>query len=106
MECSNLYATEHGFSVAAVPSRIENIGSQGSLITGQFGNPGSCTTSNSIFISKGHAEFDRLYSTVLAALMETKKIQIYVHSCVNIPWLSGSEVDYNQLTYGALNNRN
>ncbi len=100
--CHDLYGAGHGRSVAAVPSRIDNIGSQGFLIRGQFGNPGTCTTSDSIFISNGHAQFDRLYSTVLAAFMAAKKIQIYVHSCVEIPWLSGSSADYNQLTGGDL----
>ena len=91
---------EYGRTSPATPTLINTIRSEGFIVYGAFGNPGACTRINSIWIPRNHAEYDKLYSTALAAFMGGKKLDAFIHSCIDIPWLSGVTQTYNQLTVG------
>ena len=84
-----------GMSNLAIPDRIDTVRGNGFMVYGAFGNPGNCTTTNKIFIDKGHPQYQEVYSTVLAAFMGGKKVQIYVHSCGPVGWYSMPTTTYN-----------
>ncbi len=84
-----------GYSSLAVPTGLDIDRGSGFMFYGDFGNAGSCTTNNSIYVKVGHPQYKEIYSTVLAAFSTGKKIQAYIHSCEPIGWYSGPSTTYN-----------
>ncbi len=88
-----------GFTNPAVPTAIHVVqaGSAGFMVFGEFGNVGSCSVSNQVFVEISHPQYNQIYSTVLAASMAGKKIVFYSHSCKPAPWYTVNSVTYNTM---------
>ena len=92
------FALSGGRTSWAVPAKIDTTGiHNGIMIWGAFGNPANCTQANSVWVKGEHIQYDKIYSTVLAALMAGKQIMGYIHSCESVGWYSGSAITYNVL---------
>ena len=83
-----------GWTNTALVEHIEVIRNDGFQINGVFGNPSECTTSDSVFVSITHPQYDQLLSVAMAAFMSGKKLKIYSHQCINYGWHGGT---YNEL---------
>lgn len=88
---SEAVLSAHGSTSYAVPTKLEVVRGQGFMVFGDFGNPGECSTSNTIWVPIEHPQYDQLYSTALTAFTANKKIQAYIHSCVNMGWHGGTQ---------------
>ncbi|WP_197473169.1 hypothetical protein, partial [Oleiphilus sp. HI0123] len=91
----------------AVPTQLILARSEGVMVLGAFGNPAACETTNSniinvdrVWVPRSHAEYETIYSTLLAAMMASKKVNFYIHSCTTVPWFGGDMAEYNQMTVG------
>ncbi|MCW8878013.1 MAG: hypothetical protein OQK51_13255 [Kangiellaceae bacterium] len=50
------------------------------MIWGVFGNPAGCTKDNAVWVKGEHPQYDKLYSTALAAFMAGKKfVFTFIH---------------------------
>lgn len=91
-------AVSGGRTSLAVPTRIDTIGvHNGFMIWGEFGNPSGCTEVNSIWVKGDHQQYDKIYSTALAAFMAGKKIAAYAHSCETVGWYTTPDHTFNVL---------
>ena len=96
-----------GWSQIAVPTRVDMVGSLGFMVYGDFGNGGECTITDRFYVTSNHPEYKELYSTVLAAYMGGKKIQVYIHECNSVTWYAVATTTFNTLTSsGVLTIRN
>lgn len=86
-----------GFSVAAVPTKIDIIRGEGIMIAGEFGNPGECSNGNYLFVKASHPDYKQIYAAALAALVSKQKIYGYVHYCVPVLWYSVATSTYNAI---------
>ncbi len=84
-----------GWTNTAAVVDVEIIRDQGFQISGSFGNPSECSTSNTIFVATDHPQYDQLLSLTLTAFTSGKRLRIYSHTCINYGWHGGT---YNQLT--------
>ncbi|BFM10154.1 hypothetical protein R50072_03070 [Simiduia litorea] len=93
-------AVAGGRTNAAIPSKIDLVqaGTAGFMIFGDFGNVGSCTVSDQVFVKASHPQYSQIYSTVLAAFMSGKKVSGYAHLCEPVAWYSTPSITYNVLT--------
>jgi hypothetical protein len=87
-----------GFTTAAIPTKIDIIGSSGFVMFGAFSNPGGCSVANVLFVRSEHPQYRALYATALAAYTSKQKVSAYVHACEPIPWYSVPSVTYNTVT--------
>lgn len=94
------YSYASGWSVAAVPERVDVVRANGLLVWGAFGNASNCTISNRYFIKLDHPQYKEIYSMVLTAYLTGKKIKIYSNTCESLTWYSVPETTYNTLTAG------
>ena len=91
-------AISGGRATPATPTKIDTVGvHNGFMIWGAFGNPAGCTQANAIWVKGAHPQYDKIYSTVLAAFMAGKKINVYAHSCEPVGWYSTTDITYNVL---------
>ncbi|BCL70152.1 hypothetical protein VNTUMSATTG_20890 [Vibrio nigripulchritudo] len=91
-------AMSGGRTTAAVPTKIDTTGAHtGFMIWGAFGNPAGCTKTNAVWVKGEHPQYNKLYSTALAAFMAGKKIRIYVHSCETVGWYVTTDHTFNVL---------
>ena len=96
-----------GFSQIGVPTRVDMVGTLGFMVFGNFGNPGECTIADSFYVLSSHPEYKELYSTVLAAYMGGKNIQVYIHECNAVTWYAVATTTFNTMTSsGVLTIRN
>jgi hypothetical protein len=87
-----------GRTNTAVPTKIDTVGvHHGFMIWGDFGNPSGCTKENAVWVKGSHPQYDKLYSTALAAFMAGKKLAIYSHSCETVGWYVTPENTFNVL---------
>lgn len=86
-----------GFSVAAVPTKVDIIRGEGIVIAGEFGNPGGCSNANFLFVRSDHPDYKQIYAAALAALVSKQKIYGYVHYCVPVLWYSVPTSTYNAI---------
>lgn len=91
-------ASAAGVSTSAVPTGIDIDRSGGIMVYGEFGNAGSCTTSNQIYIQSTHPQYNQIYSTVLAAMLSGKKISAYIHTCTSVGWYGTEATTFDTLT--------
>ena len=92
------FADTTGLATSAVPTGIDIDRTGGFMLYGDFGNAGSCTTSNSIYVQSSHPQYNQIYSTALAAFMAGKKVYAYIQSCTSVGWYAGSSTTFNTLT--------
>ena len=91
-------AISGGRTTPAVPTKIDTVGvHSGFMIWGAFGNPAGCTKPDAIWVKGEHSQYDKIYSTALAAFMAGKKVNAYAHSCEPVGWYSTADVTYNVL---------
>lgn len=91
-------ANAGGFSLAAVPSKVDIIPGGGFVVFGAFGNAGGCTQSNHLYVKGDHPQYKQMYAAALAAFVSGNKIYGYVHTCEPIGWYSVPETTYNVVT--------
>lgn len=92
------FAISGGRTSPAVPTKIDTIGvHNGFMIWGAFGNPAVCTEANAIWVKGEHPQYDKIYSTVLAAFMAGKNISAYAHSCETVGWYTTPDHTFNVL---------
>jgi YD repeat-containing protein len=60
-----------------------------------FGNAGGCTTVGSLHVKSDHPQYQKIYTSALAAYMGNKKLSAYVHACEPLLWYSAPETTYN-----------
>lgn len=88
------------FSNAAVPTGIDivQVGTPGFMLYGDFGNAAGCTIPDAIFVRASHPQYNKFYSTALAAFLSGKKIVVYAHVCDKADWYSVPATTYNTVT--------
>jgi hypothetical protein len=90
-------AISGGRTNAAVPTKIDTVRADGFMIWGAFGNPSNCTITNAVWVKSSHPQYDKIYSTALAAFMGNKKLVIYSHNCETVGWYVTPEHNFNVL---------
>lgn len=83
-----------GYTKLASIESVEIIRGQGFEVRGKFGNPANCSSPDTIFFPKVHPQYEQLLSVVMTAFVSGKRIQAYIHSCVEYGWHGGT---FNQL---------
>ena len=86
-----------GSTTTAIPTRVDIDRGYGFMVYGIFGNVGECTVVNRFYVQNTHPQYDKIYSTVLAAFMSGKKVQAYIHSCAPVAWYSVETITYNTM---------
>lgn len=89
----------------AVPTRVDIERGNGVMVYGNFGNKGSCTVSNRVYIPATHPEFDKVYALLLAGFTANKEVQLYVENCQPVGWYAKPETTYNWTVRAAVNIR-
>lgn len=93
----SISAVAGGRTNAAVPTAIDLVqaSSAGFMVYGDFGNAGSCTVPNQVYVEINHPQYNQIYSTVLAALMAGKRVAFHAHACKPVLWYTTVDVTYN-----------
>lgn len=85
-----------GWTESAPPSAVETVRSQGILILGAYGNPGTaCTNPDAIWVSETHPQYQAIIASATTAVATGLKLRAYVHNCTAIGWHGGT---FNELT--------
>lgn len=85
-----------GWTESAAPTAVETVRTQGILILGAFGNPGTaCTNPDAIWVDATHSQYQTIVASATTALATGLKLKAYVHNCTAIGWHGGT---YNELT--------
>lgn len=85
-----------GWTESAPPSAVETVRSQGILILGAYGNPGTaCTNPDAIWVSETHPQYEAIIASATTAVATGLKLRAYVHTCATIGWHGGT---FNELT--------
>lgn len=100
--CTNAVAA--GWTVEAVPSRIDEVRDVGFMMYGAFGNAGICTISDQLFVNRDHPQHAEMYAAALAAFSGKFKVQTYVHWCEVIEWYSASPTTFNTVSINSVLN--
>ena len=87
-----------GFSLSAVPTKIDLVRAEGFMVYGEFGNPAGCSGGNAMFIRANNPDYKLMYAAALAALTSKQKLYGYVHKCEPLSWYSIETYTYNIIT--------
>lgn len=84
-----------GWSTSAVPTSIDVVRGEGFMIYGQFGNGGSCTFSDQVFIQANAPDYKALLATAMLAYSMGRQIMVYTDACVARAWYAPSTSTFN-----------
>ncbi len=100
--CSTSYAA--GWTQFAVPTQVDIERGNGVMVYGSFGNPGTCSVADQVYVQSTHPQYQEVYAAILAAFSSGKQLQFYIHSCESVIWYSAATTKYNTMEPGgALN---
>jgi len=96
--CSTSYAA--GWSQLAVPTGVDVERGNGIMVYGNFGNAGSCTVTDQVYVRSTHPQYKEVYSAILLAFSTGKQLRFHIASCDAVTWYSAPTVTYNIMEPG------
>lgn len=84
-----------GYTSAAAPTRVDVVRAEGFMIYGAFGNPGTCTFADYLFVRSDHPQYKQMYAAALIAMASKQKILAYVPVCQPVTWYSVAANTFN-----------
>lgn len=89
-------AISGGAAAWAVPTQVDVVAGQGMMISGAFGNPAGCTTSNMFWVPISNPAYTQIYAGVVAAIAAGKEVTMYMGTCTSVGWFAAESTTFNQ----------
>ncbi|WP_124539691.1 hypothetical protein [Piscinibacter terrae] len=87
---AGMSAMAAGYSLPAVPTRVDVIRGDGFMVHGEYGNSGGCTDAGRFFVRSDHPQYKQLYAMAMGAYVGKLKLIAYVDACQVVTWYSSS----------------
>lgn len=96
LSLTSTYAFSGGNTSWAVPTQVDVVPGQGVMISGAFGNPAGCTSSNVFWVPISNSAYTQIYSAVLTAMASGKEVSMYMGTCTSVAWFAADTTTFNQ----------